>query len=160
MLPRLVALLVGAAVCFAGSASAVAVETVTAETLPKFLAAHKGQPVFLDLYAPWCGHCKRLAPEFERLPALASTVAFAKMDATVQANAAAADRLGKWSGYPTLWLLPSGQANGPIEYTGDYSTAESIAGWLSGGAARFREQASGKAVLRRPAQLQQCPRPL
>lgn len=157
---RSLAVLFSAAVCLVGGANAVAVETVTAETLPKFLQAHKGQPVLLDLYAPWCGHCKRLAPEFDRLPSLASNVAFAKMDATVEANSKAADSLGKWSGYPTLWLLKSGQGSGPVEYTGDYSTAENIAGWLSGGSARFRQQASGKAVMRRESLLQQCPRPV
>ena len=54
------------------------------------LDATERSMVFIDFFAPWCGHCKTLAPEFrsaaEQLKGLAKFVA---IDATVQKDVAA-----------------------------------------------------------------------
>jgi len=124
-------------------------------TLGPFIAkqAKAGRSVFVDLYAPWCGHCKKLAPTFQELDGMAPNVALARVDATVAANAAAADTFGQFSSYPTLWLFkpgPGGKPAGPEEYTGNYQEAGAMASFLSG-SARFRQQQAGAAKAARSA---------
>ncbi|CAF0944956.1 unnamed protein product [Adineta steineri] len=86
-----------------------------------------------EFYAPWCGHCKRLAPEYEKAAtALLKSdppVALAKVDCTVETKVC-----GKYgvSGYPTLKIFKNGEVsedyNGPREADGIVSTMRSKAG--------------------------------
>jgi len=54
----------------------------------------------VEFYAPWCGHCKALEPEWNQAAAdLKGKVKFAKVDATEEKNIA--QQFGV-SGYPTI----------------------------------------------------------
>ncbi len=57
----------------------------------------------VQFYAPWCGHCKRLAPVFEQVASeLQNEVNVAKCDATVERGLAARFPV---SGYPvSQWV--------------------------------------------------------
>jgi protein disulfide isomerase len=68
----------------------------------------------LEFYAPWCGHCKTLAPVYEDAARkLRGQLQLAKIDATVQTALAAKYEV---KGFPTLKLYREGEIrnyNGP-----------------------------------------------
>ena len=63
---------------------------------------------FVKFYAPWCGHCKRMAPAFEEASGSeeAAGVSFAEVDCTVHKNTC--KRFGV-KGYPTVKLISKGK---------------------------------------------------
>ena len=77
--------------------------------------------VLIEYYAPWCGHCKKLAPIFEELAesvAHIDDIVIAKFDATANEVAGLVIK-----GYPTLKWFPKGDKSG-IEFEGDRELAD------------------------------------
>ncbi|XP_029430696.1 protein disulfide-isomerase A3 [Rhinatrema bivittatum] len=69
--------------------------------------------LLVEFFAPWCGHCKRLAPEYESAATrLKGTVSLAKVDCTANSNTCT--KYGV-SGYPTLKIFRDGEESGAYD---------------------------------------------
>ncbi len=80
-------------------------------TEDSFDEAIKDKKVLVEFFAPWCGHCKQLAPQYDKAAAEIGTQGvLAKVDCTVEK-----DLCSKYGvrGYPTLKFFTNGN---PIEY--------------------------------------------
>ncbi|XP_055625105.1 protein disulfide-isomerase A3 [Toxorhynchites rutilus septentrionalis] len=85
-------------------------------------------------YAPWCGHCKKLKPEYAKAAELLRgedpAIALAKIDCTEDGK----ETCNKFSvsGYPTLKVFKNGEVsqeyNGPRDATGIAKYMKSIVG--------------------------------
>jgi len=72
--------------------------------------------VFVEYYAPWCGHCKQLAPIWEQLATEyddVENVVLAKFDGTL--NEVQGVQI---SGFPTLYFYPAGGSSSTL-YSGE-----------------------------------------
>jgi thioredoxin domain-containing protein 5 len=107
-------------------------------TAANFDATIKGKATLIKFYAPWCGHCKNLAPTWDKLAtALKGKAQIAKVDCTVHAEVCSQFDV---QGYPTLIFQ---DADGKfIEYEGGRAQAD---------LEKFIGAPSGKAVTRAAA---------
>ena len=70
------------------------VVVLTADTFNDFVTNE--ELTLVEFYAPWCGHCKRLEPKFEKAATLlrkGTSIRLAKVDATVETDLAASHNL-------------------------------------------------------------------
>jgi len=112
---------------------AVAVAEVTNLTPDNFYATIDGSKgAFVKFYAPWCGHCKTLAPEYEIVGEVfkpfQSKVIVAELDC--DAHGDLCSKFGV-TGYPTLKWFPEGRAEEPEAYSGG-RTADDIITFING----------------------------
>merc|ERR1719399_721174 len=102
------------------------VTVLTDETIDATLK--DGKTWLVEFYAPWCGHCKALAPEWEKLGAKyteSESIGVAKLDCT--AHKTASTRFGI-RGFPTIKVVAEGQV---YDYQGQRSV-ESFSAWAEG----------------------------
>jgi protein disulfide-isomerase A6 len=94
-----------------------AVTVLGADNFDKFINKDNQKSVLVKFYAPWCGHCKTLAPKYEELAKIFAgekSVVIAKVDATEERS------LGEKfdvQGFPSMKWFPAG-SDTPVDYEG------------------------------------------
>ncbi|KAK1132132.1 hypothetical protein K0M31_016265 [Melipona bicolor] len=115
--------------CFASTLAKIEIEdSVLVLTKDNIVEAiEQNDYVLVEFYAPWCGHCKALAPEYakaaKKLEEGGFPVKLAKVDATIETELA--EKHGV-RGYPTLKFYRKGSA---IDYGGGRQ-ADDIVNWV------------------------------
>lgn len=105
------------------------VQDLTPETFDKFV--NGGKHALVEFYAPWCGHCKHLTPEYKSLgksvqkdPRLKNSVVIAKVDA--DKHKSLGEKFGV-RGFPTLKWFPRGK---PVNNPTDYNSGRTASAFL------------------------------
>ncbi|XP_015079485.1 protein disulfide-isomerase [Solanum pennellii] len=110
------------------------VVTLDHSNFSDFVGRHKF--IVVEFYAPWCGHCKKLVPEYEKAAEILSQndppVVLAKVDANEEQNKALAGEFDV-KGFPTLKILRYGGSvvqdyKGPREADGIVSYVKKQSG--------------------------------
>ncbi|KNC78069.1 hypothetical protein SARC_09490 [Sphaeroforma arctica JP610] len=121
---RLITLLALAVLCISSVLAGSIV--LTDENFEKKTQASTGATTgdwFVKFYAPWCGHCKKMAPDWETMAdQLAGNINIASVDC-VGEGIDTCKRFGV-TGFPNLKMLAAGQA---YEYTNKREIAEMTA---------------------------------
>ncbi|KAI5617098.1 protein disulfide-isomerase A4 precursor, partial [Silurus asotus] len=105
------------------------VKVVVGKTFDEIVMDTK-KDVLIEFYAPWCGHCKKLEPEYLALAKKyknEKNLVIAKMDSTV--NDVAHDAY-KVEGFPTIYFAPSNKKQNPVQFSGGERNVESLSKFL------------------------------
>lgn len=92
------------------------VKIITGNTF-RDLVIDSDKHVLLEVYAPWCGHCKQLAPIYDELAKKLqgiNDIVIAKMDGTANEYAGL-----NVQGFPTLKFYKKGKKSSPMDFSGD-----------------------------------------
>ncbi|PSR94311.1 thioredoxin-like protein, partial [Coniella lustricola] len=120
-----------------GLAAVVAAKSAVIDLMPSNfdkVVLDSGIPTLVEFYAPWCGHCKNLAPVYEEL---ALSLEYAKSKVQVaKVDADAEKDLGRKygvQGFPTLKFF-DGKSKDPSDYSGgrDLESLQSFLGDKTG----------------------------
>jgi len=80
------------------------------------IVTNNAQDTLIEFYAPWCGHCKKLAPIYDELgqKLVDEDVAIVKMDASNNDVPSPFDVRG----FPTIYWAPKDGKSAPVRYEG------------------------------------------
>lgn len=109
-----------------------------------------GKPALVEFFAPWCGHCKNLAPVYEEL-----ATSFANQGGKVTIANVDADEhkeLGKRfgiQGFPTLKWFDGKKGSEPVDYAGgrDLESLQKFVAEKSGAKAKGAKKAESNVKM-------------
>lgn len=86
------------------------VVTLTTDTFDEYVKEH--DLVLAEFYAPWCGHCKALAPKYEEAATelKGKNIPLVKVDCTAEEDLC---RTYEVDGYPTLKVFRGPESHKP-----------------------------------------------
>jgi len=117
-------------VCLAATAAFVAADDVIDLDASNIDEIGGSVPILVEFFAPWCGHCKSLAPEWEMLgtsfKSQSHRVKVAKLDADKHRDLASKHEI---QGFPTIKFFPAGSTKGE-SYEGG-RTAQDLTDFLN-----------------------------
>lgn len=105
-----------------------AVVKLTSKNFEEFIKEHP--LVLAEFYAPWCGHCKSLAPHYiEAAAALESkNIPLAQVDCTEEQDLCMEHGI---RGYPTIKVFKNHQLDSPSDYQGGRTSSSIISYMVS-----------------------------
>ena len=118
-----------AALAITGASAASAVKDLLPDNFDD-IVLNSGKPALVEFFAPWCGHCKTLAPIYEELASAfesqSDKVTIAKLN--IDENP---DTPGKYGvrGIPTMLLFKNGE---PVAQKVGALPKSQLAAWLEG----------------------------
>jgi protein disulfide-isomerase A6 len=123
------------------SSGSSVVQVNTEKSFREEVLKHKGV-VIVEFYAPWCGHCKNLAPEYDKAAkVLDGVVKVVAVDATVETAKSLGGKYGV-QGFPTLKVFGADKKK-PIDYQGGRTSDAIVTEAMKATSSLVRERKKG-----------------